>query len=52
MSLVRKVIDIKKSGNAAIILLADLVNKSINTQIDKFMLKGKIQYNQILEQLN
>jgi hypothetical protein len=31
MDIVRKVIDIKKSGNAALILLADLVNKSINS---------------------
>ena len=52
MDILRKVIDIKKSGNAALILLADFINKSINNQINKFISKDKIQYSQILEQLN
>jgi len=42
MDILRKVIDIKKSGNSALILLADFVNNSINEQIQKFMFKGKI----------
>ena len=39
MNIVRRVIDIKKAGIAAVILLADFVNKSINNQINKFVSK-------------
>ena len=44
MDIVTKVIELKKSGNGALILLADFINKSINNQISKFMHKDKIQY--------
>ncbi len=51
MDLVRQVIHIKQLGNAALIVLTDAINKSINDQL-KVVGENKVDYKTLMEQIN